>query len=105
MDQILDFGAVFKHLAETGERQHHAVVGGIDIRLIRVEGGGAGRWDRHGDTPETVLVWSGAFDVAFREHTLSLRAGQCCVVPIGAEHQGTSPTGAEVILFKSADAA
>jgi mannose-6-phosphate isomerase-like protein (cupin superfamily) len=29
-----------------------------------------------------------------------LTAGQCCVVPVGAEHRGTSPTGAEVVLFK-----
>ncbi len=102
MDTILDFGALFKQLAETGESQYHAVSGGIDVRLVRVEGGGAGRWDRHDDTPETVVVWSGAFDVAFRGHVLSLGAGQGCVVPTGAEHKGTSPAGAEVILFKSA---
>jgi mannose-6-phosphate isomerase-like protein (cupin superfamily) len=61
-----------------------------------------GRWDRHDDTTETVIVWSGTFDVAFREYNISLRAGQCCVVPIRAEHQGTSLNGAEVILLKSA---
>ena len=105
MDEALDFGAIFKRMASDGERQHHAVLGGIDVRLVRVEGGAAGRWDRHEDTAETVVVWSGVFKVAFRAHTLSLGAGQCCVVPVGAEHQGTSATGAEVILFKSATAA
>ena len=105
MDKVLDFGAIFKRLAAEGERQHHAVIGGVDVRLVRVEGGVTGRWDRHDDTPETVLVWSGAFDVAFRDHTISLGVGQCCVVPLGAEHQGTSSTGAEVILFKAAPAA
>ena len=56
MTPVLDFGALFKHLAETGERQHHDVVGGVDVRLVRVEGGGEGRWDSHDDTPETVVV-------------------------------------------------
>ena len=102
MNGVLDFTTIFARLAAAGERQHHDVIGGVDVRLVRVEGGGAGRWDRHDDTPETVVVWSGSFEVAFRDRTLSLGAGQCCVVAPGAEHRGTSPTGAEVILFKAA---
>jgi mannose-6-phosphate isomerase-like protein (cupin superfamily) len=102
MDESLDFAAIFIRLAESGESERHAVLGGIDIRLVRVKGGGDGRWDRHSDSAETVLVWSGAFDVAFRDRTLSLGAGQCCVVPLGVEHKGTSPTGAEVVLMKTA---
>jgi mannose-6-phosphate isomerase-like protein (cupin superfamily) len=98
----LDFAAIFRRLTDTGERQHHAVMGGVDVRLVRVDGGGTGRWDRHDDTTETVIVWSGAFDVAFRDRTVSLGAGQCCVVPIAADHCGTSPTGAEVILIRAA---
>jgi mannose-6-phosphate isomerase-like protein (cupin superfamily) len=102
MDKVLDFGALFKHLAAEGGREYHNVMGGVDVRLVRVEGGGAGRWDRHDDTSETVIVWSGVFDVAFRQDAVSLGAGQCCVIPVGVEHRGTSPVGAEVILFKSA---
>ena len=104
MNDGVDFGVLFQRLAANGERQHCVVMGGVDVRLVRVEGGAAGRWDRHDDTPETVIVWSGAFDVAFRDHTVSLGVGQCCVVPTGAEHLGSSATGAEVILFKSAPA-
>ncbi len=105
MEKALNFGAIFELLAAQGKREHHEILGGVDVRLVRIEGGAAGRWDRHDDTPETVVVWSGAFDVAFRQNTLSLGPGQCCVVPTGAEHRGTSATGAEVILFKSAPAA
>jgi mannose-6-phosphate isomerase-like protein (cupin superfamily) len=104
MDESLDFGAIFRRLEAGGERQHHALLNGIDVRLVRVEGGAPGRWDVHEDTPETVIVWSGSFDVAFKDHIVSLGAGQCCVVPTGAEHRGASATGAEVILFKSAPA-
>jgi mannose-6-phosphate isomerase-like protein (cupin superfamily) len=101
MDRVLDFDATFARLTAEGERQHYAVLGGVDVRLVRVLAGNEGRWDRHDDTAETVVVWSGTFNVAFRDHSVSLGAGQCCVVPIGVEHQGTSSTGAEVILFKT----
>ena len=101
---LLDFGAIFKRLKAEGLAEHHEVVGGVDVRLVRLDAGAAGKWDHHDDTPETAIVWSGAFNVAFRGHTISLGPGQCCVVPARAEHQGTSPTGAEVILFKSAPA-
>ena len=105
MDKVLDFGAIFKQLTAHGERVYHSVVGGVDVRLVRVEGGAAGRWDRHDDTAETVVVWSGVFDVAFRDGAVSLGAGQCCVIPVGAEHLGTSAAGADVILFKTPPAA
>jgi mannose-6-phosphate isomerase-like protein (cupin superfamily) len=105
MNAMVDFGAIFKKLAADGACEHHADLGGVDVRLVRVTGGAPGRWDSHDDTTETVVVWSGAFDVAFREGTISLGSGQCCVVPLGAEHCGTSPTGAEVILFRAPPAA
>ena len=103
MEAVLDFGAIFDQLVAKNEREHHTVQGGVDIRLVRVQPG-PGRWDSHHDTTETVVVWSGAFDVAFRDRTLSLGAGHCCVVPPGAEHCGTSPTGAQVVLFRAAPA-
>ena len=101
MDQgQVDFAAGFAGLAARGERETTAPLGGVDVRLVRVPAGGEGRWDSHPDSTETVVVWSGEFQVEFRDRTLRLTAGQCCVVPVGAEHRGTSPTGAEVVLFK-----
>ncbi len=96
----VDFAAGFAGLAARGERETTAALGGVDVRLVRVAGGGEGRWDSHPDSTETVVVWSGEFKVEFRDRTLMLTAGQCCVVPVGAEHRGTSPTGAEVVLFR-----
>ena len=101
MDQgQVDFGARFADLAARGAREVTAPLGGVDVRLVRVSPGGEGRWDSHPDSTETVVVWSGEFQVEFRDRTLLLTAGQCCVVPVGAEHRGTSPTGAEVVLFR-----
>jgi mannose-6-phosphate isomerase-like protein (cupin superfamily) len=95
----VDFAAAFADLAARGAREATAPLGGVDVRLVRVPAGGEGRWDSHPDTAETVVVWSGEFKVEFRDRTLLLTKGQCCVVPVGAEHRGTSPIGAEVVLF------
>ena len=97
----IDFAAVFARLRTEGLREETTELGGVSVRLVRVSGGGEGRWDHHGHTTETVVVWSGDFTVEFRDHTLRLGAGQCCVVPVGAEHRGTSRNGAEVVLFQN----
>lgn len=97
-----DFAAVFARLAAGGAREETVRLGNVKIRTVRVPGGGEGRWDAHPHTDETVIVWSGDFKVEFRDGTLVLAAGQCCVVPAGAEHRGTSRDGAEVVLFQQA---
>ena len=102
MNGPVDFGAVFERLAREQQREETTELGGVAVRLVRVPGGGEGRWDRHGDSTETVILWSGDFTVEFSDHILTLSAGQCCVVPVGAEHRGSSERGAEIVLFQQA---
>jgi mannose-6-phosphate isomerase-like protein (cupin superfamily) len=102
MSQSIDFAEVFSRLTREGLKEETSQLGGVNVRMVRVPGGGEGRWDHHAHTTETVVVWSGDFTVEFRDHTLHLTAGQCCVVPVGAEHRGTSNAGADVILFQQA---
>lgn len=99
MMNMTDFAEVFARLAQTGTSEEIATIGGVNVRMVRVPGGGAGRWDSHAHTAETAVVWRGDFQVEFRDRTLSLSAGQCCVVPVDTEHRGTSLHGAEVVLF------
>lgn len=101
MTSSVDFAATFARLAAEGAREETVSIGGVDVRMVRVAGGGEGRWDHHDHSAETVVVWSGDFTVEFRDHTLELGAGQCCVVPVNAEHRGTSRGGAEVVLFQT----
>jgi mannose-6-phosphate isomerase-like protein (cupin superfamily) len=96
----VDFGKVFADLAASGAREKTTPLGGVDVRLVRVPANVEGRWDSHPGDTETVVVWSGEFHVEFRDATLRLSKGQCCVVPAGAPHRATSPTGADVVLFK-----
>ena len=102
MSQSTDFAETFGRLARDGLQEETTRLGGVNVRLVRVAGGGEGQWGQHADTTETVVVWSGDFTVDFRDHSLTLGAGQCCVVPVGAEHRGTSKGGAEVVLFQQA---
>jgi mannose-6-phosphate isomerase-like protein (cupin superfamily) len=99
-DLSVDFSASFARLAAAGRSEETTRLGGVDVRLVRVPGGGAGRWDSHDDSTETVVVWRGTFQVEFRDRTVRLQAGQCCVVPVGADHRGTSPDGADVVLLR-----
>ncbi len=102
MTPTLDFSALFAELEARGERDRHIVVGGVDVRCVRVEGAREGRWDSHPESAETALVWKGDFQVAFRDGVANLEPGQACVIPRGVEHCGTSREGAQVILFKTA---
>lgn len=102
MNGPTDFGAVFERLAREQLREETVELGGVNVRMVRVAAGGEGRWDRHEHSAETVVVWSGDFTVEFSDHSSTLSAGQCCVVPIGAEHRGTSREGAQVVLFQRA---
>ena len=95
----IDFAATFAHLASAGQVEESVTIGGINVRMVRIAGGGEGRWGRHEHSAETVLVWSGDFQVEFRRDVLTLAAGEGCVVPMGHDHRGTSKGGAEVILF------
>lgn len=89
-------------MAREGRNEETTQLGGVNVCLVKVKGGGEGRWDQQDRTTETVVVWSGDFTVEVRDHTLHLTGGQCCVVPAGAEHRGTSKAGADVILFQQA---
>ena len=98
----LDFAEEFRRLAAAGERESTTPLGGVAVRLVRVAGGGESRWDSHDHSAETAIVWSGDFKVELRDHVVELSPGQCCVVPVNAEHRGTSKGGAEIILFTDA---
>lgn len=97
----VDFDEAFERLKSAGQKEETTRMGGVAVRLVRVEGGGPGSWGSHDDTPETVVVWSGDFRVEFRDRTLDLGPGGCCVVATGEEHRGTSKDGAEVVLFQN----
>lgn len=100
MNEATDFAEVFSRLAREGRNEETTQLGGVNVHLVKVKGGGEGRWDHHDGTTETVVVWSGDFTMKFRDYALHLSGGRFCMVPVGAERRGTSKAGADVILFQ-----
>jgi mannose-6-phosphate isomerase-like protein (cupin superfamily) len=98
---MVDFAETFTRLKATGRSEETAQCAGVAVRLVRVAGGREDQWGHHTHTAETIVVWSGDFSVELSDSVIHLTPGQCCVVPVNAEHRGTSKAGAEVILFQN----
>ena len=48
MNGSAHFAAVFEGLARTEQAEETVVLGGVNVRMVRVVGGLEGRWDSHG---------------------------------------------------------
>ena len=57
-----------------------------DVQFKAVKFAGEFVWHRHDETDEAFLVLSGEMEVAFRDRTETVRAGEMLVVPRGVEH-------------------
>ena len=99
--ETIDFAAGFAALMASSTPESSMAAGGQTVRLLAFNG--TGGWHKHGSAAETVIVWSGRFDVEYRDHTVSLGAGQCTVIAPGHEHRGVSVEGAQVVLLRAAD--
>ena len=97
----IDFAAGFSTLSDGGKQAMSLAAGGQSVRLLAYSG--TGGWHKHDTASETVIVWSGRFDVEYRDRTVSLGAGQCTVIAPGQEHRGVSQGGAEVVLLRAAE--
>ena len=94
----IDFACVFAGLAGASP-EAATTIAGQTVRLVAFEG--TGGWHKHDTATETVIVWSGTFEVEYRDRTVRLRAGQCTVIAPGQEHRGVSPGGAQVVLLRT----
>ncbi len=96
----VDFAQAFAALARDAAAESAVQMAGQSIRLLAFSG--TGGWHRHDAAEETAIVWSGVFDVEYRDRTVRLEAGQCTVIARGQEHRGVSQGGAQVVLVRAA---
>src|SRR3977135_662190 len=54
------------------------------FKLVKIKGEFV--WHRHDETDETFLVIDGEMEIAFRDRSVMIRAGEMFVVPRGVEH-------------------
>ena len=98
MPDLIDLKAAFDAVAGATPSESSITVGGQGMRLVAFDG--VGGWHKHDTAEETVICWSGQFHVEYRDRTVVLGAGQACVIKRGAEHRGSSPQGARIVLLR-----
>jgi mannose-6-phosphate isomerase-like protein (cupin superfamily) len=78
-----------------------ASLNGQEVKLVKVQG--VFPWHRHDDIEEMFLVWKGTFRVEYRDHVVTLNAGEMTVVPRGVEHRTAADEEAQVLIFEPAE--
>ena len=77
-----------------------AQLNGQELKLVKFEG--VFPWHHHEKEDEMFLVWRGQMTIEFRDHRVTLQAGEFCVVPHGVEHRTLADAEAEVLVFEPA---
>ena len=78
-----------------------ASLNGQDVKIVKVRG--EFPWHHHDNEDEFFLVWKGIFRVEFRDRVVTLRPGECVVVPRGVEHRTCADEEAEILCFEPAN--
>jgi mannose-6-phosphate isomerase-like protein (cupin superfamily) len=68
------------------------------LKVVKVQGDFV--WHRHDATDEVFMVISGELDIAFRDHTVTLREGEMVVVPKGMEHKPFAREEAQILVIE-----
>ena len=68
------------------------------IKIVKLKGDFV--WHDHGDTDELFLVVEGEMEIEFEDHTMSLKAGEMCVVPKGVRHKPKAENECKVMLIE-----
>lgn len=68
------------------------------IKLVKVQGEFV--WHDHPDTDELFLVIAGSLQIHFRDHVVTLQAGELYVVPKGMEHKPVAEHECQIMLIE-----
>lgn len=77
-----------------------AELNGQEVKLAKLCG--VFPWHTHENEDEMFLVWRGSMVVEYRDHRVTLNAGELHVVPRGMEHRTLADSEAEVVIFEPA---
>ena len=68
------------------------------IKLVKIQDEFV--WHEHADTDELFFVVEGEMEIEFQDHTMSLKAGEMCVVPKGVRHKPKAEHECKVMLIE-----
>jgi mannose-6-phosphate isomerase-like protein (cupin superfamily) len=78
-----------------------AALNGQEVKIVKVKG--EFPWHHHANEDEFFMVWKGEFRVEFRDRVVTLKPGECVVVPRGTEHRTCADEEACILCFEPAD--
>jgi mannose-6-phosphate isomerase-like protein (cupin superfamily) len=91
----------FQKIREHWRPRVAAALNGQEVKLVKLAG--VFPWHHHEDADEMFLVWRGEMTIEFRDSSVTLQAGEFCVVPRGVEHRTMADAEAEVVVFEPAE--
>lgn len=77
-----------------------AALNGQEVKIVKVKG--EFPWHRHANEDEFFMVWKGTFRVEFRDRVVTLKPGECVVVPRGTEHRTCADEEAWILCVEPA---
>ena len=98
MASKINLNEKFALFSELWQPKIIADLNGQEVKVVKVMG--EFPWHHHEREDEMFLVWKGNFRVEFKEHVVSLGAGECIVVPRGVEHRTCADQEAEILCFE-----
>src|SRR2546422_5673932 len=82
--EVINFAQKLSTFAEHWSPRVVAEMNDYQFKLVKLEGEFV--WHDHKDTDEVFLVLKGEMEIAFRDRSVVIRAGEMFVVPKGVEH-------------------
>jgi mannose-6-phosphate isomerase-like protein (cupin superfamily) len=101
MARVVNIERCFEKFSDTFSPKIVGELNGQHVKVVRVEGDKV-PWHTHDNEDELFYVLEGALDVAERDETVTLRAGEFCIVPRGREHRVVPYGHVKLILFEPA---
>ena len=68
------------------------------IKLVKIQGEFV--WHDHTNTDEFFLVIEGSMEIQFEDQTMSLHAGEMCIVPKGIKHKPKAKNECKIMLIE-----
>ncbi|MCP4572868.1 MAG: cupin domain-containing protein [bacterium] len=97
----VDIAGCFERFSDTFSPKVVGELNGQIVAVVRCEGDKV-PWHVHDGEDEMFYVLDGALDVLRRDATVTLEAGQFCIVPRGVEHRVLPRGHVKLMLFEPA---
>jgi mannose-6-phosphate isomerase-like protein (cupin superfamily) len=99
--KVVNIENCFDKFSDTFSPKIVGEVNGQHVKVVRLEGDKV-PWHTHDHEDELFLVLDGKLDVMEEKETVTLRAGEFCVVPKGIEHRVVPHGHVKLILVEPA---